>query len=65
MFDKLSAIESKYEQMMVEMAEPAVQADIGEVPQPLEGGRGDAAAGRTIPRVQGRRRADQRDRGAR
>ena len=27
MFDKLSAIESKYDQMMVEMAEPAVQAD--------------------------------------
>ena len=27
MFDKLSAIESKYDQMMVEMAEPAVQSD--------------------------------------
>jgi peptide chain release factor 1 len=27
MFDKLSAIESKYDQMMVEMAEPAIQAD--------------------------------------
>jgi peptide chain release factor 1 len=27
MFDKLSAIESKYDQMMVEMAEPAVQGD--------------------------------------
>ncbi|HEY7542445.1 MAG TPA: PCRF domain-containing protein, partial [Methylomirabilota bacterium] len=27
MFDKLAAIESKYDQMMAEMAEPAVQAD--------------------------------------
>ena len=27
MFDKLSAIENKYDQMMVEMAEPAVQGD--------------------------------------
>ncbi len=27
MFDKLSAIESRYDQMMVEMAEPAVQSD--------------------------------------
>ncbi len=27
MFDKLQSIESKYDQMMVEMAEPAVQAD--------------------------------------
>jgi peptide chain release factor 1 len=27
MFDKLAAVELKYDQMMAEMAEPAVQAD--------------------------------------
>ena len=27
MFDKLTALEAKYEQMMAEMADPAVQAD--------------------------------------
>ena len=59
-----SAIEAKYDQLMAEMADPAVQADTAKFRAHSKALSEMQPLVERVPRVQGRRRADRRDRGA-
>ena len=47
MFDKLNAVESRYDELVTLLADPAVQNDTDEVPQARQGAVGDSSRSST------------------